>query len=442
MNLNAAWHDVYRAYHVATATLFPLYTSILPVYTHFFLLQLTLSSLQLALPSLQFTLLTSSTSATMNLPSDLHLHIIKHIDNPRDLLSLISACRTTFRLFQLRRSRIIARYQNCILNRLANDTLLPTVLLATHLRSLDKSTSTEREIRTLLDKYRRSQEAQLPSSLLVLGAIGNLLNDVDEVMTDYVRTAGMCLLPSHGRRAWPRARPSRMTPLCQERRKRLQMAILQYECYCHAFFRGETILMPANLDDRENLIAGRYPLSTFTVDDPAMSEFYSVLNYALNRHSNTFDKIVNDAGTKYMAPRFTQEAEEIYRLQHFFRVNRTPEMEKTRRLQEIRLRYRAPLKVHYYINWLCSQGLQTLLRLSHLDSPAQETFTLEAFSQVSRYQSLFALGQQRFLTERDMAPSGPWLYMHVFIEGGFSWNRPRFWAEGHHEGLFRYRLLS
>lgn len=377
----------------------------------------------------------------MNLPRELHLKVIKHIDSPRDLLSLVSTCRTTLHLFKSHRRSIIPRHQDRILSRLTSKTLLPKVLLATHLRNLDRATSTEQDIRTLLDNYKWSPEERLPSSLPVLVGIWNLLNDVDEVMADYMRTGGMSLLPSRGRRGWRRVRPSPFTSLSPEHKKQLQMAILQYECYCHAFFRGETVLMPTNLDDRHNLIAGQYTLSTFTAEDPVISKFYSVLNYALNRHSNIFDKIVSQGGSKYIAPRLIQEEDEIYRLQHFFRAEGTPEMEQARRLEEIRLKYRAPLEVHCYINWLCSQGIGPLLRLSRRDLSGQEDFTLAAFAQVSRNQSPFASGWQRLRSGSNHIPHGPWMYMHVFGEERFSWSRPRYWDEGHHEGLFRYGLL-
>ncbi|KAK8008032.1 hypothetical protein PG991_010583 [Apiospora marii] len=305
-----------------------------------------------------------------DLPTELYLEIL-HQCHPRDLLTLITASPTIFRLFQWQRSSIIRR----LIKRLfAAVPRPPEALSVARLRLLgDRCKSTQEYEKSVRIRFEHLTEPkwgraytyveEWPSDLPTLAVLADICSELD-LLTEKVRV-------EHWDDMILRAESANHT--CQSLGRQIvpppqslgaetffvQSALLHYELYCRLYYHGADTL---HLDSRE--YRKRYQYRPFS------AHFLPAVQFVYNIHWNSLLELLSHGrpgGTfAHTLPGIQDEA--------------TPRVVPT----ESALHWLLLSEKAKFLRYLTSFGIQLAAKVSQSSPPQRKSLIESTFSEFNK----------------------------------------------------------
>ncbi|KAF4967043.1 hypothetical protein FSARC_5334 [Fusarium sarcochroum] len=362
------------------------------------------------------------------LPPELWVVVMTSFDSPHDLYRLIQACPNALQRFVYHKGQITREYTRR-LETLLQDPIPTSALLAAQLRhdklswtAIMTKVDVQRKVGRLIRPYRdgtfTAAHLPLPTQLrglcilwaTVLEAVDTLSNYSTEALKEITKIMSSV-------KGLPEGTESNKELMATERR-RFQHALFHYDGYCQAFFRDEEVLFCNN-----NLLRRYYlsPMLRGPEQGIAVEQFYSIIYYVYNQHWLLMSSVAHRLRDSPDWPhqRFSMEnpnktIDEKVDISYF------SWLVTERNFKD------GDIKLHEYLTYLTSQGLDLLSKLQSMNIADLTEFTLSTYHRIhNSSQPAFllteVLGVGRRIHWGEVCFGGPsnWRKAYYF------WDKPR-----------------
>ncbi|KAI7759118.1 hypothetical protein LZL87_013240 [Fusarium oxysporum] len=297
-----------------------------------------------------------------NLPVELIVAIMNHVDTPEDISAMIHADPWILHCFLDNRKQVVEPYLNNLLE-VCGGHVSTAYLLAGRLRhakqdpgfDIQKPHHRERMLSPILRSYINGYDTNRPlsyrASLATICALSTLAIDVGWLTTSYISQARAQLFGYH-------TRPGDLLEVSSKEYQRFINAACRFESYVQAFFHVGKPLFPRDLNIRY-LLFPPYICST-EGGHRATRTFYSIAYYIYDQHCTMMQNIMSSLRVSETC----------------LASGRTQDRRKSR-LQNCK-----QIEVNKYVHYLTSNGLGMLLQLQSMALHDQLRFVLWTFESI------------------------------------------------------------
>ncbi|KAL9565670.1 hypothetical protein ACKAV7_009852 [Fusarium commune] len=297
-----------------------------------------------------------------NLPVELIVAIMNHVDTPEDISAMIHADPWILHCFLDNRKQVVEPYLNNLLE-VCGGHVSTAYLLAGRLRhakqdpgfDIQKPHHRERMLSPILRSYINGHDTNRPlsyrASLATICALSTLAIDVGWLTTSYISQARAQLFGYH-------TRPGDLLEVSSKEYQRFINAACRFESYVQAFFHVGKPLFLRDLNIRY-LLFSPYICST-EGGHRATRTFYSIAYYIYDQHCTMMQNIMSS-----------------------LRVSETCLVSgRTQDRRKSRLQNCKQIEVNKYVHYLTSNGLGMLLQLQSMALHDQLRFVLWTFESI------------------------------------------------------------